>query len=88
MLKKHIASDDVGKQLKADPNAADFLVGELSPTRRLTISSFRNSPTIGVREYYEKDGKMLPGFKGMNMSVEQWGVFCGLVQGIDKAMAL
>lgn len=87
-LKKHVASDDVGKQLKADPNAADFLVGELSPTRRLTISSFRNSPTIGVREYYEKDGKMLPGFKGMNMSVEQWGVFCGLVQGIDKAMAL
>lgn len=87
VLKKHVGAGDVEARLKKDPGGAgDFLVGNLSPTRRLTVGSFRNVPTVGVREYYEKDGKTLPGFKGMNMSLEQWGVFCGFVDAIETAM--
>lgn len=36
---------------------------ELTDTRRLTVSEFKGKTMISVREYYEKDGKSLPGKK-------------------------
>jgi hypothetical protein len=36
---------------------------EISKTRRVTISEFRGKKMVDVREYYEKDGKTLPGKK-------------------------
>lgn len=32
-------------------------------SRRVTVSEFKGSTYIGIREYYEKDGKQLPGKK-------------------------
>ena len=34
---------------------------ELSKTRRVTISEFKGRRMVSVREYYEKNGKTLPG---------------------------
>lgn len=36
---------------------------ELSGMRRITISEFKGKKYINIREYYEKDGKDLPGKK-------------------------
>lgn len=36
---------------------------QISRTRRVQISSFKGNTMVGIREFYEKDGKMLPGKK-------------------------
>lgn len=36
---------------------------ELSRTRRVTVTNFKGKTFVNVREYYERDGKDLPGKK-------------------------
>jgi Transcriptional Coactivator p15 (PC4) len=36
---------------------------EISKTRRVLISEFKGKKMVNIREYYEKDGKSLPGKK-------------------------
>jgi len=38
---------------------------QLSKMRNVSVSSFRGMKMVNIREYYEKDGKLLPGRKGM-----------------------
>ena len=61
-------------------------VAELGGSRRVTCGAFRGAATVGVREYYEKNGEMLPGFRGLNMSTEQWGTLAAHVEAIDRAI--
>ncbi len=36
---------------------------QISKTRRVQISQYSGKHMLNIREYYEKDGKMLPGKK-------------------------
>jgi hypothetical protein len=47
---------------------------QLSGKRRLTLSEYRGKTMISLREYYEKDGKTLPG-KGISLLPEQLALF-------------
>lgn len=46
---------------KVDANGDRYW--EISKMRRVTVSSFRGKTMVNIREYYEKDGRELPGKK-------------------------
>ena len=46
---------------KVDANGERYW--EISKQRRVTVSSFKGKNLVNIREYYEKDGKELPGKK-------------------------
>ena len=52
--------------------------------RKVTLSNFKNKLYVGIREFYEKDGKELPGFKGISLQADQWHQ---LVQGMGSINA-
>ena len=39
---------------------------------RVEASEFKGKTYVAIREYYEKDGEMLPGRKGINLNMEEW----------------
>lgn len=59
---------------------------QLSDTRRLSISTFKGQTLLDIREYYLKDGQLLPGKKGISLSVEQWGALVKAVPEVVGAL--
>ncbi|KAH7326100.1 transcriptional Coactivator p15-domain-containing protein [Stachybotrys elegans] len=59
---------------------------ELSNKRRVGVSQFKNTCFVNIREYYEKDGKTLPGKKGISLSVEQYAALLKCVPSINAAL--
>jgi hypothetical protein len=70
------------------PQGGDECVVKLNPngSRRVTVGTFRNATMVGVREFYEKDGKWLPGMKGISMPTEQWEQVVKHAGKVDEAL--
>lgn len=56
---------------------------EISNTRRVGISEFKGVCMISIREYYEKNGKLLHGKKGISMPVDQYAALLKLLPSIS-----
>ena len=52
--------------------------------RKVTVSQWKNQTRIDIREFYEKDGEVLPGRKGISLSVDQWELLKELIPKIDN----
>ncbi|KAI9676495.1 MAG: hypothetical protein M1817_000653 [Caeruleum heppii] len=68
---------------------AEVGMWELSPTRRLTLSTFNNQTLISIREYYEKkkgSGEWLPGRKGISLPLEQYRRFLEVVPEVERVL--
>ncbi|KAF5551524.1 transcriptional Coactivator p15 family [Fusarium mexicanum] len=59
---------------------------ELSNKRRVGVSDFSKKTFVNLREYYDKDGKTLPGKKGISLSIEQYNAFLKAVPQINAAL--
>ncbi|KAF5634902.1 transcriptional Coactivator p15 family [Fusarium tjaetaba] len=59
---------------------------ELSDKRRVGVSEFSKKTFVNIREYYDKDGKTLPGKKGISLSIEQYNAFLKAVPQINAAL--
>jgi len=80
------ASDHPPKRPKTSPKSSSFTTAgktqldsdgnpywEISKMRRVTVSEFKGKRMVSIREYYEKDGKVLPGKKvRTSLSLEEF----------------
>lgn len=82
------------RALEADLNAvAEALASQdesftlqLSAKRQVTISVFKGVPMVNVREYYEKDGALLPTKKGISLPADQWASCKTAIENLTKIM--
>ncbi|EPY53346.1 transcription coactivator PC4 [Schizosaccharomyces cryophilus OY26] len=59
-----------------------------SGKKRVTLSEFRGTTYVHIREYYEKDGEMLPGKKGIALNPNEWMQFKRMVGEVTSALGL
>mmetsp|Transcript_5201 Transcript_5201/g.13960 ORF Transcript_5201/g.13960 Transcript_5201/m.13960 type:complete len:134 (-) Transcript_5201:902-1303(-) len=60
----------IAGKMKRNSDGDKYL--QLPGNKRVTIRVFKGRVGIDIREFYEKDGKMLPGKKGIWLTEEQW----------------
>ncbi|GLJ37891.1 hypothetical protein SUGI_0770900 [Cryptomeria japonica] len=60
---------------------------ELSQYRKVVVRMWQGKVYVDFREFYTKDGKQLPGKKGISLSLEQWEVLRNHMDEVDKAIA-
>ncbi|KAL2109923.1 hypothetical protein VUR80DRAFT_1854 [Thermomyces stellatus] len=60
---------------------------QLSKNRRVTLSEFKGATLVNIREYYQKDGKFLPGKKGISLSLAQYEDLLKAIPGINSELA-
>ncbi|MCJ1434791.1 hypothetical protein MMC27_004161 [Xylographa pallens] len=59
---------------------------ELTSNRRVVVSRFGGKAMVSVREYYEKDGRSLPGKKGISMPIAQLSSLIALLPHIETVL--
>ncbi|KAK5138028.1 hypothetical protein LTR08_005825 [Meristemomyces frigidus] len=59
---------------------------DISGKRRVQISDFKGTTMVSIREFYEKDGKTLPGKKGISLSVDQFAAVLDILPQIESVL--
>ena len=52
--------------------------------RFISVSEFQGKPLVNIREYYEANGKLAPGKKGISLSLDQWDQLKKMAGKIDN----
>ncbi|KAH8271708.1 hypothetical protein KR044_001439 [Drosophila immigrans] len=58
----------------------------LEGMRQVRINEFRGRKMVDIREHYEKDGKVLPGKKGISLSALQWRKLLDVADEVTRAL--
>ncbi|ESX00900.1 hypothetical protein HPODL_00313 [Ogataea parapolymorpha DL-1] len=58
-----------------------------SEKRRVSVRKFKGATLVDIREYYQKEGKWLPGSKGIALTEDQWKALRGLIGEIDDSIS-
>ncbi|KAH1259580.1 RNA polymerase II transcriptional coactivator KELP [Glycine max] len=75
---------EVLPKLKRDD--PERVICHLSNRRNVAVKDFKGTTLVSIREFYMKDGKPLPGSKGISLSSEQWSTFKKSVPAIEEAI--
>lgn len=51
--------------------------------KRISVRDFKGTTYVDIREFYEKEGEMLPGKKGISLKVEEWEWLLSLRDSIN-----
>ncbi|XP_073014112.1 RNA polymerase II transcriptional coactivator KIWI-like [Typha latifolia] len=63
-----------------------IVVCEISKNRRVAVRSWQGKVVVDIREFYIKDGKQLPGKKGISLPMDQWKILREHIEEIDEAV--
>lgn len=50
---------------------------------KIEASEFKGKWYVGIRQWYEQDGEMKPGNKGINLSIEEWDELVSNIEELD-----
>ena len=64
----------------------DEIAVKLDNKKRVTVRKFKGKLLIDIREFYEDNGEMKPGKKGIALSKENWNKVKDYMQVIDEAI--
>ncbi|XP_060066533.1 activated RNA polymerase II transcriptional coactivator p15-like [Ylistrum balloti] len=81
---KSESSQSADKKVTKGANGEQMF--QLSKMRFVSVSEFRGKVLVGIREYYEADGDLRPGKKGISLSLEQWNNLKDQMEEIDRAV--
>ncbi|KAG0724364.1 Activated RNA polymerase II transcriptional coactivator p15 [Chionoecetes opilio] len=81
--KKSKGEGSASKRFKTDNGETYF---ELERNRRVTVREFKSKLFVDVREFYEKDGELKPGKKGISLSAVQWNKLKSMIPDIDEVV--
>ncbi|CAD8048131.1 unnamed protein product [Paramecium primaurelia] len=59
---------------------------DLTTYKKIAISKFKGNTMISLREYFDKDGQMLPTKKGITLSLDNWEKFKQYIGEIDECI--
>ncbi|CAF9933121.1 MAG: hypothetical protein HETSPECPRED_008543 [Heterodermia speciosa] len=72
---------------KLEVNGKKEQFWEISDKRRVSVDEFNGKTMVNIREYYEKDGQMLPGKKGIALTIPQYNALLSALPDIETALA-
>nr|CAD7260567.1 unnamed protein product [Timema shepardi]CAD7573622.1 unnamed protein product [Timema californicum] len=61
-------------------------VWELEKKRFVKVREFKGKVFVDIREYYEADGELKPGKKGISLSTSQWHKLKDIVDEVDEVV--
>ena len=70
----------------------DIIKGEndikfiLDNKKRISVHKFKGKLYVDFREFYEDNGEMKPGKKGISLTVENWEKLKGFIDDIDESI--
>ncbi|KAL4471728.1 hypothetical protein ABPG74_008621 [Tetrahymena malaccensis] len=74
------------KEIKPQKGDDGSLYFELDDKKRVSVRKFKGKIYVDIREFYEKDGEMLPGKKGISLNLQNWEQFRKLIDNIDSCI--
>ncbi|XP_012152933.1 single stranded-binding protein c31A [Megachile rotundata] len=83
--------DDTGektsKKSKRESSENQDYTWDLGNNRQVTVRDFKGKIYVDIREmYFDKDGNLKPGKKGICLSVAQWRKLSAVIEDVDKAV--
>lgn len=79
-MKKKVKSDDSYRTEDSEPT------WDLGKNRFVKVSEFKGKVYVNIREFYNADGDLRPGKKGIMLTTEQWQRFKASVDEIDEEL--
>jgi hypothetical protein len=64
----------------------ETFVADLGSGKRVSISSYSGKWLVDLREYYERDGQMRPGKKGISLPPDQWAKLCAVEMELTRRL--
>lgn len=85
-VEKKKSKESKPKSKSKSGSSGDETMIELGKMRYATVGEFRGRKMVNIREFYEADGELRPGKKGIALSEDQWKKLKSSVDKIDEAL--
>jgi len=83
---KKTKSTDKGSSKKTTNSGEEEHSWLLDKNRFVKVRDFRGKLFVDIREFYEKNGELLPGKKGISLSITQWNKLKEHIDDIQKSV--